>query len=68
MIPDRAPTRIWCLSRSNLNTYVHTEANDHITIVGPDLTGALAALCLTRRDARLLAKRINECLDETVKR
>jgi hypothetical protein len=68
MIADRAPGTVWCLSRNNLSTYVTTEINDHISLVGPDSVGSLTGLVLTRHDARMLAKRINECLDETVKR
>ncbi len=38
-IPNRAPSSIWCLSMSDLNTYVRTEADDQIFIVGPDSLG-----------------------------
>ena len=68
MIPDRAPNSIWCLSRANLDVYVTTGINDQIQVVGPAINGATEALYFTRKDARQLAKRINQCLDATVKR
>lgn len=61
----RSPGTVWCLSRTNLNTYVRTEINDHILIVGPDVADHLSSICLTRSQARTLAKRINQCLDST---
>lgn len=68
MIPNRAPSSIWCLSMSDLSIYVRTEVDDTIVIAGEDSINRPASLWLSRKDARLLAKRINECLDATVKR
>lgn len=61
VIPNRAPSTIWSLHRDFRN-YVCTLSNDEIGIHynGRDLW-------LSRKDARLLAKRINQCLDETKK-
>lgn len=66
MKPDRAPSTIWCLSRNNLNTYVRTAPDDQVVIVG-ECEYDQQVIRLSRRNARLLAKRINECLDGTVK-
>lgn len=68
MIENRAPSSIWCLSSDNLDTFVRTEVNDLIVVAGPDWVGSHSAIYLSRKDARLLAKRINQCLDDTVKR
>jgi glycine/D-amino acid oxidase-like deaminating enzyme len=67
VIPDRAPTSIWCLNLRNLGTYVRTAPDDRIVVVA-DHEYDQQYLDLSRKDARLLAKRINECLDATVKR
>lgn len=64
MIPNRAPSSIWCLSRTNLNTFVRTEDDDLIVVA--DERGPMPGwLILSRSEARTLAKRINQCLDET---
>lgn len=68
MIENRAPGTIWGLRLEDLGIYVRTEVNDHVLIVGPDWVGKQSAIIVSRKDARLLAKRINECLDATVKR
>lgn len=67
MIPDRAPTSIWCLSRTKLDTYVRTLPDDRIAVVGEE-GYEQQWIELTRSEARVLARRINECLDATVKR
>ena len=64
MIPNRKPGAIWTLrgiSQAN-NTLVRTRENDMVEIIFEDLNG-IAAVMLTRKDARLAAKRINQCLD-----
>ena len=64
MIPDRAPNTVWPLAMDRLDTNVHTFPGDRILVsIGGKIAGDLS-----RSDARLLAKRINECLDATVKR
>lgn len=68
MIPDRAPTQTWCLRRDKLKPFVSTAPNDLIEIYNGVVNGHEQLIELTRRDARLLAKRINQCLDATVKR
>jgi len=64
MIPNRKPGAIWTLrgiDQAN-NTLVRTRENDMVEIVFEDLNG-IASVSLTRKDARLVAKRINQCLD-----
>jgi len=70
MKPDRAPSTVWSVSRSDINTYVRTQPGDKILVVGPshDIPSELEGIVLSRSQARTLAKRINECLDATVKR
>ena len=65
MIPNRAPSTIWTLRRNGSGPYVHTEQDERIVVGVPDGKGEALCLSFTRRDARLLAKRINQCLDET---
>jgi hypothetical protein len=60
MIPNSLPGVIWCLRRGSWTTGVRTADNDTIVI-----QQGLDFLTMSRRDARLLAKRINECLDAT---
>lgn len=46
--------------------YVATEGEKNVSInFFPDDSGVGAGISLTRAHARLLAKRINQCLDET---
>ena len=59
---NRAPGRAWALRR-DLTDYVCTDTHDEIRIFVNN-----RALWMTRPTARLLAKRINQCLDATVKR
>lgn len=50
---------MWMLRRETLMTWVQAHADEiNITINGWQHT-------VSRKDARLLAKRINQCLDET---
>lgn len=61
--PNRAPGVAWVLRR-DLRDYVRTLDDDRVLILaGEDR----AILNLDRNTARLLAKRINECLDQTTK-
>ncbi len=64
MSTNRAPTRVWCLRRDQFEPMVYTIDGDKVCIEGE---GGVY-LDLSRKDARLLAKRINQCLDGTVKR
>lgn len=68
--PDRAPTTVWSVSAKDINTYVRTQPDNKILLVGQalDYPTDLAGIVLTRSQARTLAKRINQCLDATVKR
>ncbi len=68
---NRAPYTSWLLRWPPSiypNGYVLTTDDDCIEVVYFERDGYPQALILNRRDARLLAKRINQCLDETVKR
>ncbi len=70
MKEDRAPTTVWSVGRKDINTYARTLPGDKILVVGAnhDQPDWLAGIELSRTQARTLAKRINECLDATVKR
>lgn len=61
---NRAPSQCWSLRRERMGLdYVCTTNDDGIYMqVGPD------GMLMSRADARLLAKRINQCLDGTAKR
>lgn len=70
MKPNRRPgyswTLRWPLVRRGTNASVSTLEGDYIgighwgdNVIGPQ------TLVISRKDARLLAKRINQCLDET---
>lgn len=66
------PTVIWGLRKlPGLSGFVRTVSEDRIQIVMhqpdvPDLSAAPPQVIeLDRKDARLLAKRINQCLDDT---
>lgn len=63
---NRAPNTLWSLRGVN-SAYVKTADNDRIEILVPDGAGYANGISLTRKDARLLAKRLNQCLDETRK-
>ena len=68
MIPNRKPGSVWTLRRigQSANVFVRTKENEMVEIVFEDLNG-IAAVSLTRKDARLLAKRVNKCLDDSKK-
>ncbi len=70
MKADRAPSTVWSVSAKDINTYVRTQPDDKILVVGPshEFPTDLEGILLTRSQARTIAKRINECLDATVKR
>lgn len=72
MKPTRRPGTLWLLRwplvQRGSNGSVRTLPDDYIGIgMWGDFRVGPQTLVLTRRDARLLAKRINECLDATVK-
>ena len=69
MIPSRAPGTVWALRR-DFASWVRTLHNERIEIVMPPAYGEGSGrqrLVVSRQDARLLAKRINQCLDGTAK-
>jgi len=71
MIPNREPSRIWMLRRPGTypNGHVRTASGDLIEVAYYFREDAEPEwFVLSRIEARLLAKRINQCLDETRKR
>ena len=72
MSGNRAPTTTWFMRdptpENYPNGYVRTADNDMVQVIFCEERGQTCGLMLTRKDARLLAKRINQCLDRTVKR
>ncbi len=65
---NRAPSTIWGLRYDPGSGYVRTLPGDRIGVYLPDGRGMVSGLQMSRADARLVAKRINQCLDATVKR
>ena len=65
--PDRAPSSAWGLRRDIADGYVTTARDDTIRVVMPEHPDGVhrAGITMSRSTARLLAKRINQCLDET---
>jgi hypothetical protein len=66
---NRAPGTSWSLRQAPECGYVKTTDNDGILIALPhDPTSSeLIGIEISRKDARLLAKRLNECLNATTK-
>lgn len=69
---NRAPGTVWMLRHPNqfdTNGLVKTTDDDYILVAFWDAErGVHEQMRLSRGDARLLAKRLNQCLDRTVKR
>ena len=63
---NRAPNTLWSLRGVN-SLYVKTADDDRIEIMFPDGAGYANGFSISRKDARLLAKRIKQCLDATRK-
>lgn len=67
------PTVVWSLRAPEYGAYVQTRDEDSLslTIMTPSGYGHTTTrswqqfAVISRRDARLLAKRINQCLDDT---
>ena len=74
--PNRAPSSVWMLrppgpDDAYPNGHVRTAGGDRIEIAYRESlgrVGVVGVIHLSRKDARLLAKRINQCLDDTRKR
>jgi hypothetical protein len=66
---NRAPGSIWCLRRDFKPPYVQTADGDliRLSFQDPNNEHMNYFFELSRKDARLLAKRINQCLDTTTK-
>ena len=66
--PNRAPGTIWGFRRGG-EDYVRTLDGDRILIHVTDATirdeVGMSCIVVSRKDARLLAKRLTECLDGT---
>jgi len=69
MIPNRKPGSVWTLRRigQSANVFVRTKENDMVEIVFEDINGN-ATVTTTRKESRMIAKRINQCLDGSRKR
>jgi len=68
---NRAPNTSWLLRwppTEYPNGYVLTSEDDEIRVTYFEHEQDAQTIWLSRKDARLLAKRINQCLDATVKR
>lgn len=61
---DRAPSTVWCFSRERMDTYVATAPGEGIIFVQDNRL----KLEMSRKDARMLAKRLEQCLKGTAKR
>jgi hypothetical protein len=61
-------TAIWSTRRDMTGCYVHCVEDDLIEIVVPVGNGIAHSVSMPRREARMVARRINECLDGTAKR
>lgn len=59
----KALSTIWAMKRGEFDTYVRA-IDDSIQLV----RGGREVLIFSRAEARLLAKRINQCLNETRRR
>lgn len=71
MIPNRQPGTSWFMRRdvgSYPNGYVHTLEGELVSVTYFERPGYAQSLILSRKDARLLAKRINQCLDGSVRK
>lgn len=57
----------WSLYRDDPNTRVETTPDDRVRLVAHEENGddALSSIVLSRKAARLMARRILECLDGT---
>lgn len=67
--PNRRPGTTWFMRQVSVypNGYVTTHEGDLVGVYYFDSFGDAQTILLRRRDARLLAKRINQCLDDTRK-
>jgi len=61
------PSVVWSLRAPEYGAYVTTHDEDSIglTLVDTDHRVGRVAVVISRKDARLLVKRINACLDAT---
>lgn len=68
---NRAPSIVWTVGRHpNVRAYVRTTVSDKIMIAADDQKrdGLWDYIEVDRQTARMIARRINQCLDATVKR
>jgi hypothetical protein len=59
------PTVVWSLRAPEYAASVSTYDGDSLRLQLREIDGCLAIVYISRKDARLLAKRINQCLDDT---
>lgn len=64
---SHVPSVIWSLRDPSYGSFVRTFDEDSIglTLTDADPRMEGVSVVISRRDARLLAKRLNECLDDT---
>lgn len=72
MKPDRAPGSVWTfyypMSLDKPGSYVRTAPGDMVQIVLETEPGKFQQVMIDRQQARMLAKRLNQCLDATTRR
>jgi hypothetical protein len=60
------PSVSWSLRAPEYGAHVRTESDDSLLLAIVDPSGRNQRIVsISRKDARLLAKRINQCLDDT---
>lgn len=65
---NRAPSQTWPTKPVGEypQVYVETRSDDQIAIVRYETSGSVAqVITLPRKEARMLARRVNQCLDGT---
>ena len=65
---NRAPCSVWGIGAREMRAYVRTTDDDRIMIAREDQMLGWDYIDVDRQTARMIARRINQCLDATVKR
>ena len=63
-MPKHLPTTVWGM-RVRGGGYVQTADEQHLSFSFPDGDGMMVTVTVTRADARLWIRRIQQCLDAT---
>lgn len=64
-MPKHLPTTAWRLRKEHSHGYVQTADEQHLALSFPDSEGMVIMVKVTRADARLWIRRIQQCLDAT---